>query len=58
MWPAADLAQVRSPHSGERSPLAQAADSRLGKIATKALRNFSNARLGEATPRPKVRFLA
>ncbi|QCE09685.1 hypothetical protein DEO72_LG10g907 [Vigna unguiculata] len=47
-WPATDLAQARSPRSGERSPLAQATDARLGEIATEALGGFSHARLGEA----------
>jgi len=45
--PAADLAQARSPRSGERSLLAQAADSRLGKIAIEALGGFLHTRLGE-----------
>jgi len=40
VWPAVDLAQARSPRSGEMSPLAQAADSRLGEIATGALGGF------------------
>ena len=48
MWPAADLAQARSPRSGERSVLTQVADSRLGEIATEGLGSFVNARLGEA----------
>jgi len=43
-----DLAQAKSPRSGERSPLAQAANSCLGEIATEAVRGFSHARLGEA----------
>jgi len=42
-----DLAQARSPRSGERSPLAQAASPRLGEILTEALGGFSNTRLGE-----------
>jgi len=46
MWPATDLAQARSPRLGERSVLTQAADSRLGEIATKGLGGFVNARLG------------
>jgi len=61
--PTADLAQARSPRSGERSPLAQARDSRLGEIATEALGGFIRLlrqalpHLNETTPRPKVRFL-
>ena len=47
MWPVTDLAQAKSPRSGERSALAQATDSRLGEIATKALGGFANARLGK-----------
>ena len=45
--PTTDLAQARSPHSGERSPLAQATDPRLGEIATEALGGFLHAHLGE-----------
>jgi len=37
MWSVANLAQARSPRSGERSALAQAADSRLGETVTEAL---------------------
>ena len=48
MWPATSLAQARSPRSGERSALAQAACSRLGETATEALRGFANAHSGEA----------
>jgi len=32
VWPAADLAQARSLRSGDRSPLAQVVDSRLGEM--------------------------
>jgi len=42
------LAQAGSPRSGERSALAQAADSRLGETATMPLEGFANSRLGEA----------
>ena len=42
------LAQAGSPRSGERSALAQAADSRLGETATIPLEGFANSRLGEA----------
>jgi len=48
VWPAASLAQVRSPRLGERSALAQAANSRLGEIVIEGLGGFANARLGEA----------
>jgi len=47
VWPAVSLAQGRSPRSGERSALAQAASSRLDEIAIEALRGFANTRLGE-----------
>ncbi|QCD96056.1 hypothetical protein DEO72_LG6g758 [Vigna unguiculata] len=46
VWPTTDLAQARSPHLGERSAFAQAADSRLGEITT--VGGFVNARLGKA----------
>ena len=39
-WPAADLAQVRGPRSGEKSPLTQATNSRLGEIVTEAMGGF------------------
>ncbi|QCE00067.1 hypothetical protein DEO72_LG7g1353 [Vigna unguiculata] len=42
------LAQAGSPRSGERSDLAQAADSRLGETAIVPLEGFANSRLGEA----------
>jgi len=47
MWPATDLAQARSPRSGERSTLAQVAGSRLGETMTEVLWGFANAHLGE-----------
>jgi len=42
------LAQTGCPRSGERTALAQAADSRLGEAATMPLEGFANSRLGEA----------
>ena len=51
MWLAADLAQAKSPRSGERSTLTQVADSRSGETATEGLGGYSNAHLGETTPR-------
>jgi len=46
--PTAGLAQARDPRSGEGSALAQAAGSRLGKIASRGLGVFARARSGEA----------
>jgi len=37
VWPVVDLAQARSPRSGERNALAQAADSRLGETTNRVL---------------------
>ena len=48
MKPAADLTQARGPRSSERTTLAQAASSRLGKNTTEALGEFAGARWGEA----------
>jgi len=42
------LVQAGSPRLGERSALAQAADSRLGETTTVPLEGFANSRLGKA----------
>jgi len=47
VWSAAGLTQTKSPHSGKRSALAQAAGSRLGETANRGLGSFANSRLGE-----------